>query len=254
MSISMLHLEGTHGGEGIANLVASGHSRWDCRKIPASGDRNRGAPSPFVDAALAALPNLVKTKLDALRLAHGEIRALGTPRRLAVHVADVATQQPDLDEGWSDRRRPRRSDSKPTKAARRSPPSSACRSSRSGEDKPAAGKAKAGRYLGRPPGRRAGRGRVSARRSPRSAPDPFRKSMRWGAGDATFGRPVPVARGAVGDGHDDVSFAGVRSGKTSLGHRFNRRQSPSRSRTRTRTSTRCARRTSSSIGTSAPPR
>ena len=35
-------------------------------------------PSSFVDAALAAMPALAKTKLDALRLGHGAIRALGT--------------------------------------------------------------------------------------------------------------------------------------------------------------------------------
>ncbi len=43
-------------------------------------------PSSFVDAALAALPGLARTKLEALRLAHGAIRALGTPRRLTLLV------------------------------------------------------------------------------------------------------------------------------------------------------------------------
>ena len=36
-------------------------------------------PSSFVDGALAALPGLVRTKLEGLRLAHGDVRALGTP-------------------------------------------------------------------------------------------------------------------------------------------------------------------------------
>src|SRR5690349_5800490 len=55
-------------------------------------------PSSFVDAALAALPGLGQSKLEGLRLAHGEMHALGTPRRLALVVKDVATRQPDLDE------------------------------------------------------------------------------------------------------------------------------------------------------------
>ena len=55
-------------------------------------------PSSSVDAALAALPGLVRAKLEGLRLAHGDVRPLGTPRRLAVLVQAVAEQQPDLDE------------------------------------------------------------------------------------------------------------------------------------------------------------
>src|SRR5215472_6911632 len=55
-------------------------------------------PSSFVDAALAALPRIVADELAKARLTHGEVRALGTPRRLAVVVQDVATRQLDLDE------------------------------------------------------------------------------------------------------------------------------------------------------------
>ena len=55
-------------------------------------------PSSFVDAALAALPQIAKTKLEALRLGHGDIRALGTPRRLSILIHGVADKQPDLDE------------------------------------------------------------------------------------------------------------------------------------------------------------
>src|SRR5690606_34239298 len=51
----------------------------------------------FVDAALSALPTIVQGKLESLRLAHGPIRALGTPRRLAV-IVSVEAQQPDLEE------------------------------------------------------------------------------------------------------------------------------------------------------------
>ena len=55
-------------------------------------------PSSFVDNALAALPKIVADELARGRLSHGEVRALGTPRRLAVVVRDVAVRQSDLDE------------------------------------------------------------------------------------------------------------------------------------------------------------
>src|SRR5689334_523109 len=55
-------------------------------------------PASFVDAALRALPDLLKKRLSDLRLTHGAIRPLGTPRRLAVIVEGVAERQPDLEE------------------------------------------------------------------------------------------------------------------------------------------------------------
>ncbi|MCA9584978.1 MAG: glycine--tRNA ligase subunit beta, partial [Myxococcales bacterium] len=55
-------------------------------------------PSSFVDAALAALPELARVKLAGLRLSHGAVHALGTPRRLSLLVEGVSDRQPDLDE------------------------------------------------------------------------------------------------------------------------------------------------------------
>ncbi|HEX4447236.1 MAG TPA: glycine--tRNA ligase subunit beta, partial [Polyangiaceae bacterium] len=55
-------------------------------------------PSSFVDAALAALPRIAADELANVRLSHGAVRALGTPRRLSVVVQDVAERQLDLDE------------------------------------------------------------------------------------------------------------------------------------------------------------
>ena len=55
-------------------------------------------PASFVDGALRALPELFKKKLGELRLSYGTIRALGTPRRLAVVVGGLALAQPDLSE------------------------------------------------------------------------------------------------------------------------------------------------------------
>jgi glycyl-tRNA synthetase beta chain len=181
-------------------------------------------PSSFVDAALAALPNLARTKLEGLRLTHGTIRALGSPRRLALYVDDVAEKQPDLDEEvLGPPETAAFKDGKPTKAAE----AFATKLGVSLEqltvvDRAAAGKQKAGRYL---VGRRQERGREARELLGKALGDlcgeiPFRKSMRWGVGETAFGRPVQWLVALSGADAIDVSFAGVRSGRTSRGHRF----------------------------------
>ncbi len=181
-------------------------------------------PSSFVDAALAAIPALAKTKLEGLRLAHGEVRALGTARRLALSIADVAERQPDLDEevtGPSEHVAFK--DGAPTKAAeafaqKLGVPVTAL----TVVEKAAQGKQKAGRYV---VGRRQERGKDARELLGKALAEicaeiPFRKSMRWGSGDATFGRPVQWLVALFGGELVDMSFAGIRSGKSSRGHRF----------------------------------
>src|SRR5258706_14474408 len=75
-------------------------------------------PSSFVDAALSALPALVESRLGELRLTHGPVKALGTPRRLAIIVRGLAEAQLDLDEeGVGPPETAAYKDGKPTKAA-----------------------------------------------------------------------------------------------------------------------------------------
>ena len=52
-------------------------------------------PSADLDSALAQLRERVPALLDELRLAHGEVRIYGTPRRLVAVVDDLAPRQPD---------------------------------------------------------------------------------------------------------------------------------------------------------------
>jgi len=52
-------------------------------------------PAGDLEAALEQLRQRVPAMLDELRLAHGEVRVLGTPRRLVVWVSDLATRQFD---------------------------------------------------------------------------------------------------------------------------------------------------------------
>jgi glycyl-tRNA synthetase beta chain len=52
-------------------------------------------PAGFVPPALRQLEEDLAKALDAARLAHGEVKAVGTPRRLAVWAKDVAKRQTD---------------------------------------------------------------------------------------------------------------------------------------------------------------
>ncbi|HVI75341.1 MAG TPA: glycine--tRNA ligase subunit beta, partial [Anaeromyxobacteraceae bacterium] len=52
-------------------------------------------PAGFVPPALRQLTEDLTKALDEARLAHGEVKAVGTPRRLCVWARDVAAKQPD---------------------------------------------------------------------------------------------------------------------------------------------------------------
>jgi glycyl-tRNA synthetase beta chain len=181
-------------------------------------------PSSFVDAALAALPAIVADELANARLSHGKVQSLGTPRRLAVVVRDVAARQLDLDEEvMGPPETAAFKDGKPTRAAE-------AFANKLGigldaltvVDKPAGPRQKSGRYV---VGRRVEGGRpamellgeVLARVC---AAIPFKKSMRWGDLDTTFGRPVQWMVAMLGEEVVPVTFAGVKSGRESRGHRF----------------------------------
>jgi glycyl-tRNA synthetase beta chain len=181
-------------------------------------------PSSYVDAALAALPALMAARLGELRLVHGEVKALGTPRRLSVIVRDLASAQMDLDEEVTG---PPESaaykDGKPTKAAEAfAAKLGTTLDALAVVEKPASAKQKAGRYV---VGRRVEKGKPARELLGKALADvcgsiPFRKSMRWGANETTFGRPVQWLVALYGEHLVDVGFAGVRSTAKSRGHRF----------------------------------
>jgi glycyl-tRNA synthetase beta chain len=181
-------------------------------------------PSSFVDAALAALPKIVADELARARLSHGSVKALGTPRRLAVLVHDVATRQLDLDEEVAGPPETAAfKDGKPTKAAEAfAAKLGVAVDALRVVEKPAGPKQKAGRYV---VGRRVEVGRAAMKLldavlAATCAAIPFKKSMRWGDGDATFGRPVHWIVALLGAEVVPVAFAGIKSGRTSRGHRF----------------------------------
>ena len=176
-------------------------------------------PSSFVAGAVSALPQLLRGRLDALRIAHGEVTACGTPRRLTVIAADVAEAQPDLDEEAMGP--PVRvafdSDGKPTKAAESFAKKLGCAVEDLGRKATPKGE-----YV---VGRRVEKGSPALELLPAELEAlcveiPFRKSMRWSDGDVAFGRPVRWLVALLGSEVVDFSFAGVTSGRTTYGHRF----------------------------------
>ena len=52
-------------------------------------------PAGFIPGALRQLEEELAKALGEARLQHGEVRAVGTPRRLAVWARDLAAKQPD---------------------------------------------------------------------------------------------------------------------------------------------------------------
>jgi glycyl-tRNA synthetase beta chain len=176
-------------------------------------------PAGFVNRALEAMPKLVVDALDAARLTHGEAKAYGTPRRLAIIVKDVAERTPDVEEEVL------------------GPPKSAAFDADGAPKKAAEGFAKKfglgiadvrlvktdkGEYAAvtrREKGRDASAAlsEIIAALPPRI---PFQKSMRWGAGDVAFGRPIHWIVALLGEAIVEGSFAGIAFGRTSRGHRF----------------------------------
>src|SRR6188768_586516 len=176
-------------------------------------------PATFVAQAVEALPGLLESRLRELRLAHGPLRALGTPRRLALIASGVASAQPDLDEEalGPPARVAFDADGKPTKAAQSF-------ASKIGVPLEALFKKATdkGEYVA---GRRVEKGAPAATLLPAVLAEvcgkiPFRKSMRWSDGDTAFGRPVRWLIALLGDAELGFEFAGVRSGRISYGHRF----------------------------------
>jgi glycyl-tRNA synthetase beta chain len=176
-------------------------------------------PASFVDSALAALPALVTKRLEGLRITFGAARPLGSPRRIALVVEALADRQPDVEEELTGPPATAAFDKegKPTKGAE-------AFAKKLGVDVGALkvvdtpkGKYVAGtrREAGRPTRELIGKLLVEA-----IAEIPFRKSMRWGAGDVAFGRPIQWIVALLGGDVIDLAYAGVTAGRSTRGHRF----------------------------------
>ena len=178
-----------------------------------------GIPAGFVPAALRQLAEDLGRALGEARLAHGEVKAVGTPRRLAVWARGVAQRQPDA-----------------TSQALGPPVAQAFDAE--GRPTPAAlGFARsqgvevaALERAATPKGERLAVTRVEVGRAAREvlpallerlvAGLRFRKAMRSRFDEVTFARPVRWIVALYGGKPLKVAYGEVRSGATTRGHRF----------------------------------
>ncbi len=175
-------------------------------------------PASFVEAALEAIPILAKKKLAELRLGFGNVRALGTPRRLALLVEDLEAEQADLaEELTGPPTRAAFKDGVPTRAAEAFAEKVGVTVAELRRvDTPK------GEYL---VGTRKEKGRATQDLLPGALESlikeiPFRKSMRWADLDFAFGRPIQWLVALYGTDVLDLGVASLRAGRETLGHRF----------------------------------
>ncbi|APR99853.1 glycine--tRNA ligase subunit beta [Pajaroellobacter abortibovis] len=180
-------------------------------------------PASFVEEALAALPALVKKSLEVRRIHHGTIHVFGTPRRLALIVKEVATNQQDIDEEViGPPATIAYQNGSPTRAAEAFAAKLAIPVASLKISEKTNPQGKTERYV---VGHRVQKGQETCLLLQEALTEictriPFRKSMRWNAEDIFFGRPVRWLLVRFGKKAIDFQFAGVRSGFFSQGHRF----------------------------------
>ncbi len=172
-------------------------------------------PAKFMPGALAQLENITKTKLAELRIAHGEVRTVGTPRRLAVIIRAVAGSQADK---HSENKGPSvkiafAEDGTPTKAA--------LGFARGQGVDPSAFVVKDGYIYAIVQEV----GRQTTELLPELLTDiinhlSFPKSMRWGDLDMRFARPIRWVVALFGSEVVPFTLPGVTSGNMTRGHRF----------------------------------
>ena len=176
-------------------------------------------PASFVEPALGAMREDLRARLEAARLSHSEITMLGTPRRLALLVRDLAPASepvterqlgPSLAVAFSP-------EGEPTLAARKF-------AERHGVDVAALERVETGRgaYVAAVIEQR---GSSAAEILAHALPAvvhalSFPKSMRWGDVSVAFARPVHWICALLDGEVIPVTFGDVASGRITRGHRF----------------------------------
>lgn len=168
-------------------------------------------PPSDVEAALVQLREAVPALLEDLRLAYAEVEVLGTPRRLVVHVRDLAPRQDDLEQVVKGPPADRAFDDAgaPTQAARgfarsRGVPVEAL------EVREVDGGAYAVATVQE-------RGRPTLEVLSEALPDliaglQFEKSMRWNYTNIAFSRPIRWLLAMFGDRAVSFEYAGLQAG------------------------------------------
>ena len=180
-------------------------------------------PAGDLDAAIAQLRSRMPALLGELRLEHGQVRVLGTPRRLVVHVEDLAPNQPNLEQEVKGppAERAFTPDGTPTKAAE-----GFARSKGVSVSDLQVRELDGGRYVVavvHQPGRTAPE--VLAETLPDLiASLRFEKTMRWNNSNVFFSRPIRWLLAIYGQDAEcrvvPFQYAGLQSGNTTRGLRF----------------------------------
>lgn len=178
-------------------------------------------PAKMLARALRELPDAVAQRLGGARLGHAGIRALGTPRRLAVIVKGLEERQPDLSEEVVG----------PPVSAAFGPDGTVTKAgqgfaAKAGVEPSALGKkevaGKKGLYAvaTRHVAGRETRELLPAMLAELAAGIPWPKSQRWGWGMTAFVRPVQWLVALYGGEVVPVAWAGLSAGRATRGHRF----------------------------------
>ena len=176
-------------------------------------------PTGELANALAQLEKAVPALLDSLRLEHGAIEILGTPRRLVVSVSDLATRQPDqnLEVKGPPADRAFDADGNPTKAAEGFARSKGIDVSNLVVETVDGGEYVVARVeqLGQP-----AMDVLRAALADLVAGLKFSKSMRWNESGVAFSRPIRWLMALLDGEVVPFDYAGYWSGRETRGLRF----------------------------------
>lgn len=176
-------------------------------------------PSRFFARILEDLRKIAEGAFTGARLSHGEIRALGTPRRLVLTVEEVAEQQEPLEEQVM-------GPAKRVAFDEAGQPTQAAVGFAKGQgvdiESLLTVETDKGEYVA---ALRKEEGGMAEEILSSLLPDlisglGFPKSMRWGEGDFRFARPIHWVVALYGGGLIPFEVGGIRSGIHSRGHRF----------------------------------
>ena len=176
-------------------------------------------PAGDLDTAISQLQDRFPVLLSELRLAHGQVRVLGTPRRLVVYVEGLSALQPDLEQIVKGPPAERAYDTlgQPTKAAE------GFARSKGVETGDLQIRAMDGgqyvvavvRHAGRPAPS------VLSEALPRLiAGLRFDRSMRWNRSNVYFSRPIRWLLALFGEQVVSFEYAGLHAGNLTRGMRF----------------------------------
>jgi glycyl-tRNA synthetase beta chain len=176
-------------------------------------------PAGFIPNAMEEMRLLIRRELDTNRITHGEVKTLGTPRRMTLLVEDIAEKQEDVEKekvgppihtAFDEK-------GKPTKAALGFAKGQGLR-----VDELVTVKGEKGKYL-------------CAVKKERGKPSPallaeilprvigsisFPKSMRWSTVKVRFARPIHWILALFDGKVIPFTFGHIESGNRSYGHRF----------------------------------